>query len=169
MTDHLTELRAKWDTALASGATDREWRAVGLSVAAPVRLLAAVRDQDSRISILVETPLQHAPKHRVRFQAEGISIIDERWIEDGLLRLAVTLERPDLRDIYEVLAIDVISVAANRHRPTRPYRTSCAVWKLGRSACARGIRDCSARNSQACLANLPCWKNSQPKSVCRRP
>ena len=112
MTDHLTELRAKWDTALASGATDREWRAVGLSVAAPVRLLAAVRDQDSRISILVETPLQHAPKHRVRFQAEGISIIDERWIEDGLLRLAVTLERPDLRDIYEVLAIDVISVAA---------------------------------------------------------
>jgi Putative PD-(D/E)XK family member, (DUF4420) len=112
MTELLTELRAKWAQALASGKADREWRAVALSIAAPVNLLAGVRDRDGRISVLVETVLQHAPRHRVRFQAEGISLIDERWIEDGLLRLAVTLERPDLRDIFEILAIDLISVAA---------------------------------------------------------
>jgi hypothetical protein len=85
---------------------------VALSTVAPVALLAAVRDQDNRISVLVETQLQHAPRHRVRFQAEGISIIDERWLEDHLLRLAVTLERPDLRDVYEILVLDLIAVAA---------------------------------------------------------
>jgi hypothetical protein len=62
--------------------------------------------------VLVETPLRNGPKHRVRFHAEGISIIDERWVEDGLSRLAVTLERPDLREVYEILVLDLISVAA---------------------------------------------------------
>jgi hypothetical protein len=111
MTEVLPELRAKWAQALASGKADREWRAVALTIAAPVSLLAGVRDRDGRISVLVETLLQHAPRHRVRFQAEGISLIDERWVEEGLLRLAVTLERPDLREIFEILAVDLISVA----------------------------------------------------------
>jgi hypothetical protein len=113
MTDQLTELRAKWTQALASGAAHRAWRAVALATVAPVRLFAAVRDQDDRISILVETTLQHAPKHRTRFQAEGISVIDDRSVDEGLLRLAVTLERTDLQDIFEVLVIDLISVTAD--------------------------------------------------------
>jgi Putative PD-(D/E)XK family member, (DUF4420) len=112
MTDLLPELRAKWAQALVSGKADREWRAVALSIAAPVNLLAGVRDQDGRISVLVETLLRHAPKHRVRFHAEGISLIDQRWMEDGLLRLAITLERLDLQDIFEVLVIDLVAVAA---------------------------------------------------------
>src|SRR6516162_7171497 len=112
MTDGLTELRSKWAQASESGMAQRAWRAVALSITAPVRLFAAVRDQDDRISILVETPVQHAPKHRIRFQAEGISVVDDRSIEEGLFRLAVTLERPDLRDIFEVLVVDLISVAA---------------------------------------------------------
>lgn len=112
MTDRLTELRSKWMQASKSGAAHRAWRAVALSIIAPVRLFAAVRDQDNRISILVETPVQHAPKHRIRFQAEGISVVDDRSIEEGLFRLAVTLERPDLGDIFEVLVIDLTSIAA---------------------------------------------------------
>jgi hypothetical protein len=112
MTDQGAELRTKWAQALSCGTADRQWRAVALSITAPVTLLAAVRDQDNRISVLVETHLQHAPRHRVRFHAEGISIIDERWHEDNLLRLAVTLERPDLRDVYEILVLDLIAVAA---------------------------------------------------------
>lgn len=112
MTDQLTELRTKWAQALASGTSHRAWRAVALGTVAPVRFFAAVRDRDSRISILVETALQHAPRHRCRFQAEGISVIDDRSVEEGLLRLAVTLERTDLQDIFEVLVVDLISVAA---------------------------------------------------------
>jgi Putative PD-(D/E)XK family member, (DUF4420) len=112
MTDGLAELRGKWAQASESDMAHRAWRAVALSIIAPVRLFAAVRDNDNRISILVETPVQHAPKHRIRFQAEGISVVDDRSIEEGLFRLAVTLERPDLRDIFEVLVVDLISVAA---------------------------------------------------------
>src|SRR5947209_17252424 len=96
----LDELRSKWQEALASGRGHREWRAIALSIASPVKLLAGIRDRDDRSSILLETPLQNAPKHRVRFQAEGISLVDERWADEGLLRLAVTLERADLRQIY---------------------------------------------------------------------
>jgi Putative PD-(D/E)XK family member, (DUF4420) len=112
MIDQLTELRTKWAQAQASGTAHRAWRAVALSTVAPVRLFAALRDQDDRISILVETALRHVPKHRIRFHAEGISIVDDRSVEEGLLRLAVTLERPDLQDIFEVLVVDLISVAA---------------------------------------------------------
>jgi hypothetical protein len=117
MSDLLDELRWKWEEALASGTSGREWRAIGLSGASPVNLLAGIRDRDGRISVLVETALRHAPKYRVRFQAEGISLIDERWVEEGLLRLAVTLERADLRDIFEVLVLDLLSVASSSPSP----------------------------------------------------
>jgi len=117
MNDLLAELRAKWDEALASGTSHREWRAIGLSKVAPVKLLAGIRNRDGRISILIETALQYAPKHRIRFQAEGISLIDERSAGEGLLRLAVTLERADLRDIFEVLVLDLLFVASSSPLP----------------------------------------------------
>ncbi len=113
----LDELRAKWNQALASPPGAREWRAVALTAASSVGLLAGIRSRDGRISILIETALQHAPRHRVRFQAEGISLIDQRSAAEGLLRLAVTLERPDLRDIYEILVVDLISVASTAPSP----------------------------------------------------
>jgi hypothetical protein len=112
MTDLLAELRSKWSEALASGTAGREWRAIGLSKPSPVKLLAGIRDRDGRISILIEAALRYAPKHRVRFHSEGITLIDERSTDEGLLRLAVTLERPDLRDIFEILALDLLSVAS---------------------------------------------------------
>jgi Putative PD-(D/E)XK family member, (DUF4420) len=117
MSDLLAELRTKWSEALASATGCREWRAIALSTASPVKLLAGIRNRDGRISILIETALQHAPRHRARFQAEGISLIDERSMAEGLLRLAVTLERPDFRDIYEILGVDLISIASGAPSP----------------------------------------------------
>jgi hypothetical protein len=117
MSDLLAELRSKWEEAIASGTGDRAWRAMVLSTAAPVKLLAGIRERDGRVSVLVETAIQHAPRQRVRFRAEGISVIDDRWVGDGLFRLAVTLERVDLRDIFEVLVTDLIGVAANSASP----------------------------------------------------
>jgi hypothetical protein len=111
MSDLLEELRSKWNQALGSGAGGRQWRGVALSPISPVRLLAGIRDRDNRISVLVETALRHAPKHRVRLHAEGISLLDQRANDEGILRLALTLERADLRDIFEVLALDLVSVA----------------------------------------------------------
>jgi hypothetical protein len=113
MSELLAELRTKWDEALSAPTSHREWRAIGLSQASPVKLLAGIRDRDGRISILIETALRHAPKQRVRFQAEGISLVDERAPVEGLLRLAVTLERADLRDIFEVLVLDLLCVVSN--------------------------------------------------------
>jgi hypothetical protein len=117
MSQLLAELRARWTEALASGTSYREWRAIALSTTAPVKLLAGVRDRDGRISILIETGLRHAPKHRMRFQAEGISLYDERSAAEGLLRLALTLERADLRDVFEVLVVDLISVVSTSPSP----------------------------------------------------
>ena len=71
MNDLLAELRSKWDQALSSGAGGHEWRGLALGTISPVRLLADIRDRDNRIGILVETDLQHGPKHRVRLRAEG--------------------------------------------------------------------------------------------------
>ncbi len=117
MSDLLAELRAKWEEALATATSHREWRAIGLSKVSPVKLLAGIRDRDGRISILIEAALRYAPKQRVRFQAEGISLVDERSPVEGLLRLAVTLERPDLRDIFEVLVLDLLTVASSASSP----------------------------------------------------
>jgi hypothetical protein len=117
MSELLAELRAKWDEALASGTSHRQWRAIGLSTVSPVKLLAGIRDRDGRISILIETALRCAPKQRVRFQAEGISLFDERSSTEGLLRLAVTLERADLHDRFEVLVLDLLSVASSAPSP----------------------------------------------------
>jgi hypothetical protein len=150
MSELLAELRLKWEQALASGASDREWRAIALSIACPVKIFAGIRDRDDRLSILLETPLQNAPRHRVRFQAEGISLVDERWAEEGLLRLAVTLERADLREIYEVLAIDLLSVAAAS--PSAEIAVHEIIRRLGSwQACLRARRQGLTREEQAGL------------------
>jgi hypothetical protein len=146
----LSELRLKWEEALASGAAGREWRAVALTVLSPVKLLAGIRDRDGRISLLVETSVQRAPKHKVRFEAEGISLVDERWADEGLVRIAVTLERSDLRDIFEVLVVDLISVA------TRSLSAEEAIHHLVHrveawQACLRARRRGLTREEQAGL------------------
>jgi hypothetical protein len=126
----------------ASSAARHQWRAVALAVACSVKLLAGVRDRDGRLSLLLETPVGNAPKHRVRFQAEGISLIDERWADERLLRLAVTLERADLLDIFEILAVDLVSVAQGAAAPEAAVREvirRLEAWQACLRARQRGL------------------------------
>ena len=108
------------------------------------------RPGPNRISILVETALLHAPKHRIRFQAEGISVIDDRSVDEGLLRLAVTLERTDLEDIFEVLVIDLISVAADS--PSAGFAIQQTIRRLEAwQVCLRARRSGLEREEQTGL------------------
>jgi hypothetical protein len=146
----LAELRSKWEEALASGTSDREWRAVALSIASPVKLLAGTRERDGRISVLIETALRNAPRHRIRFQAEGISLVDDRSVDEGLIRLAVTLERPDLGDIFEVLAVDLLAVASCAQSPSLAIQQTTRrleAWQV----CLRVRRRGLVREEQAGL------------------
>ena len=72
---------------------------------------AGIREPDGRIALLVESPLSAAPNRLLRLTAEGVSLSDERDAARGLLRIAITLEREQLRDIFEVLAADLVEVA----------------------------------------------------------
>ena len=151
MTDLLAELRSKWELVLCSGPGDHEWRGVALTTSSPVRLLAGVRDRDNHISLLLETSLEHGPKHRIRLQAEGISLLDQRAFDENRFRLAVTLERPDLRDIFEILASDLIRVAAASASPQQ-----CVAQIIKRleawQACLRIRQRGLSREEQAGLA-----------------
>jgi hypothetical protein len=122
VTHLLDELRAKWNEALRSGSSGREWRAIALGKTGPVKILAGVRDRDDRPSLLIESAMQYAPKHRVRFQAEGISVADSRVNDEGLARIAITLERSDLHGVFEVLAVDLAAVALNSTSPDTSIR-----------------------------------------------
>ena len=142
MSGLLAELRAKWAEALSTRSGGREWRAIALTHAAPVKVLAAIRDRDGRISVLIETALGHAPRHRVRFDAEGISLVDERSIDEGLLRLAVTLERSELHDIFEVVILDLLSVASAAPTPELAIQHTIQrleAWQVCLRARRRGL------------------------------
>lgn len=117
MSTLLEELRAKWTTCLSTRSGGHEWRALGLPARYVMKVLAAVRDRDSRIAVLLETPLVHAPAHRVKFDAEGISLVDERSADEQLVRIGMTLERSDLRDIFEVIVLDLLGVVSEASTP----------------------------------------------------
>lgn len=111
------ELRSKWNQAAGAGRADLEWRAVLLSQSAPLRILAAVREPDERAALLFETALENAPARTLRLQADGISLLDQRRPEEGIVRLAITLEQESLRDVFEVLVQDLIGVASRGGGP----------------------------------------------------
>lgn len=106
------ELRAKWRSAADTVNAGAEWRAIALSVSAPVKLLAAIREPDQRIALLVETPLSNAPRQIHRMQSQAVSLTDQRRPDEGIMRLAITLERDASMDVFEVLAADLADVAS---------------------------------------------------------
>jgi hypothetical protein len=110
MSDLRTELRHKWHEARSAIRAGHEWRGVALVTNAPVRFLAGIREPDERISLLLEAPLECAPPEIFRLQAEGISVADQRRPDEGIFRLATTLESEELRDVFEVLAADIICI-----------------------------------------------------------
>lgn len=119
MTALRDELVSKWAEAARARPSDREWRAVALSVPATVRFLAGIREPDGRIALLIEAPLAAAPTTLLRIAAEGVSLSDRRDAPQGVVRIAVTLEREPLRDVFEVLAADLVDVIRQAATPAQ--------------------------------------------------
>jgi hypothetical protein len=117
MTDLRAELRRKWQEAVGTGRAGYEWRGVALDVAGPVRFVAAVREPDERTALLLEAPLKAAPVVSYRFTADGISVTDQRRAAEGLFRVAIVLEDNGNDQVFEVLAADVVEVAARSSTP----------------------------------------------------
>jgi hypothetical protein len=111
MIDLRVELGDKWEKARRTASGGREWRGIALKVQAAVRFLAAIREPDEAMSLLIEAPLASAPAAILRFQAQGVTVADQRRPEENIFRVAITLECSDLRDVFEVLAVDLIEVA----------------------------------------------------------
>lgn len=110
MTSLREELRSKWEKAAATPVAGHEWRGIALEEPSPARFVAAIREPDSRIGLLLEAPLSVAPATPYRVAADGLSVTDQRRPEEGLLRIAIALEHDSVRDVFEVLAADVVEV-----------------------------------------------------------
>lgn len=76
---------------------------------APLKLIAGIREPDGRIALLLEAPIAAAPRSPLRLRADGVSLADQRRPDEGIYRLAVTLEHEELRDVFEVLAADLVN------------------------------------------------------------
>lgn len=112
MTGLREELRRKWQEAADTHRSGYEWRGVALDLAGPVRFVAAIREPDERIALLLEVPLAAALPSPYRIVADGMSVTDQRRPDDGTFRIAITLEQDGVRDVFEVLAADVVGVTA---------------------------------------------------------
>jgi hypothetical protein len=105
-----TELTTKWKEAQLTPLSSREWRGMALSVSAAVRFIAGIREPDGRLALLIEAPLASAPTSIFRLQAYGLCASDQRRPDEGVFRLAITLEDDNLQNIFEVIAADVIAL-----------------------------------------------------------
>src|SRR5262245_38699101 len=137
MTDLRSELKAKWREAEVTGKTDREWRGIGLSVPAVVQLIAGIREPDNRIALLLEAPIAAAPRSTLRMRADGVSLADQRRPDEGIYRLAITLEHEGLRDVFEVLAQTSLILFGLLPQRSRPLARLLNALKLGRPAYVR--------------------------------
>jgi Putative PD-(D/E)XK family member, (DUF4420) len=117
MSELRDELRRKWREAADTARAGYEWRGVALEVAGPIRFIASVREPDERIALLLEAPLEAAPVRHYRVTADGMSVTDQRQPEERIFRIAVVLEQEGLRDVFEVLAADVVDVATRASTP----------------------------------------------------
>lgn len=109
MTPALAELTAGWAKLAHGTPGSREWRAVRLDIPHVLAVFAAVREDDGTKAILFECPIAAAPSWRVRFESEGLALIDERDVREHVMRVALVLERQDLESIVLVIAEDLIN------------------------------------------------------------
>lgn len=121
MTSIDAELTSKWSEAATAIRGGHEWRGVALTVTAPVRLIAAVREPDDRLALLIEGPVLAAPPSRIRFEAHGLSLTDQRRSEEKTFRIALTLERGELQGVFEALCVDLISVVSITTSPATAF------------------------------------------------
>lgn len=80
-------------------------------------MLAAVREPDNRLALLIETGLSLAPAAPLRFETQGLSLADQRRSAEDIFRLAVTLERNELKGVFEALCGDLIAVVSETRTP----------------------------------------------------
>jgi hypothetical protein len=147
MTDLRSELRDKWREAELTGKGDREWRGIALSVQGPLSILAGIREPDGRIALLLEAPMTVAPRIPLRLRADGVSLADQRRPDEGIYRVALTLEHEELRDVFEVLAADIIDVirrASNAITAIAEMTKRLETWQ----ACLRSRRQGLSREEQ---------------------
>jgi len=113
MSDAVIEAARKaWADAAAVATGVRAWRAVRIACPGPLTVLGGVRETDGRRAVLFETPIENAPQPHPRFQADGISMIEERSYRERIYRVAVTLERPDLDTIFGLVSADLIEATS---------------------------------------------------------
>lgn len=113
---------------------DREWRGISLGLAAPVTLLAAVREPDGRTALLVEASIGTTAGPLFRMQADGVTVSDQREMANGkvLRRIAVVLERPELHEVFVTLVLDLVEVAAratSTETACRDVTARLAAWQ----------------------------------------
>ncbi len=154
MTSIRDDLVSKWAEAARAAPSDREWRAVALAVPATVRLLAGIREPDGRIALLIEAPLGAAPATPLRIAAEGVSLSDQRDLAQGVVRVAIALEREPLRDVFEVLAADLVDVVRQAATPAQALTTGVSRVEAWQAFLRSGRRGLSREDQIGLLGEL---------------
>lgn len=113
----LGTVRSAWREASAGAPGTRAWRAVRTSCPGPLAVLAAIREADGALSVLFESAIDSARAVRGRFEADGISMLEERNYPDRTYRIAVALERNDLENIFGIVIADLIEAAGAQPAP----------------------------------------------------
>jgi Putative PD-(D/E)XK family member, (DUF4420) len=117
--DPIGAVRTAWREAAAGAPGPRTWRALRTGCPGPLTVLAAIREADGALSVLFEAPIESAPDARCRFEADGISMVEERNYPERTYRIAVSLEQPDLENIYAIVVADLIEATAAQANPVR--------------------------------------------------
>lgn len=110
--DLIAAVTQAWADAAAVAPGTRTWRAVRISCSGPLVVLAGIRQMDGARAVLFETAIENAPSVRERFEADGISMIEDRNYTDRTYRIVVTLERADLDNIFRIVIADLVEAAA---------------------------------------------------------
>lgn len=103
-----SSLIAAWESLSAGAPGAREWRALRVDLAHKLDVFAAIHEVDRVRSVLFECPVALAPTWRLRFESEGLRLVDDRDGADGIRRIALSLERLELDEVFVVVAEDLI-------------------------------------------------------------
>jgi hypothetical protein len=97
-----------WATLNKGPTGSRTWRALRFEQNHALDVFAAIREGDGKRAVLFECGIQAAPKWRLRFDSEGLTLTDERQSGEGVMQIALALEREDLEPVFLVIAEDLV-------------------------------------------------------------
>jgi hypothetical protein len=102
-----------WASLTQGSPGGREWRALRIASGHALEVFAAVRESDAARGVLFECPLSSAPTWRMRFDSEGLQLLDDRDAAEGVRRIALALERTDLDSIFQIIAEDLVVASSS--------------------------------------------------------